>query len=141
MARKYRSRNQRSFYRKLRRVRCARGSDMKTLTKNLPEAVRELQSSDLPSDIYLPLVDSLYKDGRTLLIGSVMVVGSVVTTFAATGEIWLLACAVAFAVVAGLRGVLMRSYASARDGIKTNDQARSWEQRYTAGAAASVGLL
>lgn len=109
--------------------------------KNPPEAARDLHSKDLPSDIYLPLVDSLYKDGRTLLVGSVMVVGSVLTTYVKTGEIALLICAIAFAAVAVARGLLMHSYAAIRSEIKTSDQGRIWETRYVTGASASVGLL
>ena len=54
---------------------------------------RSLQSSRLaerelsvPPEIYIPLVDSLYKDGRTLLIGTVGVAASIFATFWKTGE-------------------------------------------------------
>jgi hypothetical protein len=49
---------------------------------------RSLQSSRLaerelsvPPEIYIPLVDSLYKDGRTLLIGTVGVAASILATY------------------------------------------------------------
>ena len=46
-------------------------------------AMPSAQSSaehDLPSEIYIPLVDSLYKEGRTLFIGFGMVIGAVLIT-------------------------------------------------------------
>lgn len=105
------------------------------------ETVRDLRSKDLPSDIYLPLVDSLYKDGRTLFVGSLCVVASVLTTYWNSGDPFLLLCALAISLVAGARGLLMRAYGRVRSEIKTNEQGRKWEQRYVIGAAASVGLL
>jgi len=109
---------------------------------------RSLQSSRLaerelsvPSEIYIPLVDSLYKDGRTLLIGTVGVAASILATFWKTGEPLFLVCAVALVAVACARGLVMRAYARARPMVKSNAVARRWERRYVAGAAASVGLL
>ena len=49
----------------------------------------------LPAEIYLPLVDSLYQDGRTLFVGTVLVTASVILTYWKTGEILLLFCAAA----------------------------------------------
>jgi len=98
-------------------------------------------TNGLPPEIYIPLVDSLYKDGRTLLMGTIFVVGSVLTTYWKTGEPLLLICALAFLLVACFRGLGMGAYARARPTIKTNAAAHRWEVRYVAGAAMSVGLL
>ena len=95
----------------------------------------------VPPDIYIPLVDSLYKDGRTLFTGTLFVVGSILTTFWKTGEPLFLICAFAVVAVACTRGLMMRSYARVRTTVKSNAVARRWERRYVAGAAASVGLL
>jgi diguanylate cyclase (GGDEF)-like protein len=95
----------------------------------------------VPPDIYIPLVDSLYKDGRTLLTGTIFVVGSILTTFWKTGEPLFLACAVAVVGVACVRGLVMRAYARVRTTVKSSAVARRWEKRYVAGAASSVGLL
>lgn len=111
------------------------------LMSNSTEPTKDLHSNDLPTDIYLPLVDSLYKDGRTLFIGSVMVVGSILTTYVSSGSTALLVCAIAFALLGFARGLLMRSYAANRATITTNELGRRWEQRYVAGAAGSVALL
>jgi len=95
----------------------------------------------VPPDIYIPLVDSLYKDGRTLFTGTFFVVGSILTTFWKTGEPLFLVCAFAVVAVACTRGLMMRAYARVRTTVTSNAEARRWERRYVAGAAASVGLL
>ena len=70
----------------------------------------------LPPEIYLPLVDSLFKEGRTLLIGTFFVIGSVLVTYWKTGEILILYCAIAITLVACARGYMMRAYLrNARD--------------------------
>jgi hypothetical protein len=50
----------------------------------------------LPPEIYIPLVDSLFKDGRTLLAGTILVSGSIFITYWKTNEPLLLACALRF---------------------------------------------
>jgi diguanylate cyclase (GGDEF)-like protein len=105
-------------------------------------APRTVQRQDaLPPEIYIPLVDSLYKDGRTLLMGTIFVAGSVLVTYWKTGEALLLSCAVAIVLVACARGLMMRAYARVRSTVKSNAVARRWEHRYVAGAATSVALL
>ncbi len=95
----------------------------------------------LPPEIYLPLVDSLYQDNRTLLSGTICVAVAIFTTYWKTGQILLLYCAVAIVIVACARGVLMRAYARARATVATPEVARRWELRYVVGAAASLALL
>src|ERR1051325_3510024 len=95
----------------------------------------------VPPDIYIPLVDSLYKDGRTLFTGTLFVVGSILTTFWKTGELQFLACAFAVVAVACTRGLVMRAYAQVRTSVTSSAVARKWERRYVAGAAASLGPL
>lgn len=95
----------------------------------------------VPTEIYIPLVDSLYKEGRTLFSGSIFVVGSILVTYLKTGEPLLLICAFVFVLVACARGLSMRAYAGVRATIKTDEDARRWEYRYVLGAAASVLLL
>jgi diguanylate cyclase (GGDEF)-like protein len=100
-----------------------------------------LEGQELPREIYLPLVDSLYKEGRTLLVGFFMVVGSMLITFWKTGEPLLLGCAAAFVLIAGVRAHEMRAYASVRSTIQTSAAARRWEHRYVVGAASALGVL
>ena len=111
---------------------------MSSASASMPAVKR---SDSLPPEIYIPLVDSLYQDGRTLFMGTVFVVGSILVTFWKTGQALLLACALAIVLVAAARGLVMRAYARARASIRDNDMARRWERRYLTGAATSVALL
>jgi diguanylate cyclase (GGDEF)-like protein/PAS domain S-box-containing protein len=111
------------------------------MTAVLPSDRSAARAASLPPEIYIPLVDSLYKDGRTLLTGTFFVVGSILTTYWKTGEPLLFACAVAVVAVACARGLVMRAYRGVKAAVKSNSVARRWERRYVAGAAASVGLL
>ena len=95
----------------------------------------------LPPEIYLPLVDSLFKEGRTLFAGTILGAGSVFITYWKTGEPLLLYCAAAVLIVAALRGLTMRAYQRARPAIKTVEAARRWEHIYVAGAATSIALF
>ena len=95
----------------------------------------------LPPESYLPLVDSLFKDGRTLLAGTIFVTGSVFITYWKTGEILVLYCALAFVLVACVRGIVMHAYVRVRSTVASTEVARRWEHRYLAGACASVALL
>src|SRR5271157_4658002 len=95
----------------------------------------------LPPEIYLPLVDSLYQDRRTLLLGTIFVTGSVFITFWKTGEPLLFYCALAIIVVACVRGLTMRAYFRARATVISAEDGRRWEGRYVAGASAVHALL
>src|SRR5262245_29408975 len=99
------------------------------------------EGQELPQEIYIPLVDSLYKEGRTLVVGFFMVVGSMLVTFWKTGEPLLLACTAAFILIAAVRAHEMRAYALVRSDIKTSAAARRWEYRYVAGASSALGVL
>jgi hypothetical protein len=95
----------------------------------------------LPADIYLPLVDSLFKDTRTFVSGNVFATVAIFTTYWKTGEIILLYCAMAIVLVACARGIVMRAYFRARSTVTSTGIARRWEHRYVAGATASTALL
>src|SRR5579863_189637 len=95
----------------------------------------------LPSEIYIPLVDSLYKDSRTFFTGSAILIAAILVTYLKTNEIFIFYCALAFFLVVCARGMLMRAYSRARSQVTTVEAARQWERRYVIGAASSVGLL
>ena len=94
-----------------------------------------------PSEISISLVDSLYKDGRTFIVGTVLVTGPAFILYWKTGEILLLTCALAIALVAGARGMLMYAYLRVRSTVISLEIARRWERRYLAGATVSHALL
>jgi diguanylate cyclase (GGDEF)-like protein/PAS domain S-box-containing protein len=95
----------------------------------------------LPPEIYLPLVDSLFKEGRTLFVGIFFVIGSVLVTYWKTGEPLILYCAIAIFLVACARGIMMRTYLRNRASVTTAEIARRWEYRYGAGASMILALL
>jgi len=109
----------------------------------MSSAVRthESRHEALPAEIYLPLVDSLFQDARSLLTGSIFVTLSVLITYWKTGQILLLYCALAVVAVACARGLVIRAYVQARSTVTTSEIAKQWENRYVAGAAASMALL
>ena len=96
---------------------------------------------DLPPEIYIPLVDSLYSDGRSLFIGSVVVSLAAALTAWKTSEPFLDFFVVAFMLVTLARAVDMRGYWRTRPRLTTVAPVRHWEHRYTFGAAVFAGLL
>jgi diguanylate cyclase (GGDEF)-like protein len=101
---------------------------------------RSLGSQVPPPDVYISLVDSLFSDWRSLLIGSVAATMTAIITAWRTGELLLYGCAAAIALVALVRLLQMRSYARHR-GTLVASAAYRWEKRYVIGAAAHVALL
>jgi diguanylate cyclase (GGDEF)-like protein len=104
---------------------------------------RQPKYETLPTEIYLPLVDSLYQDRRTLLLGTIFATGSVFVTYWKTGEPLLFYCALAIIVVACLRGLAIGAYfrARARGAIISVADGRRWEHCYVVGASALYALL
>ncbi len=75
----------------------------------------------IPAEIYLAQVDSLFQEERTLLVGYVTVVGSILLTFWRSGDIALPAAALLFTAITVARAIGMRAYARAKPDIKTVD--------------------
>ncbi|MEJ2376033.1 MAG: EAL domain-containing protein [Pseudolabrys sp.] len=96
---------------------------------------------DIAPEIYIPLVDSLYQEGRTLLAGYFVATSSILLTYWKSDEGLLLACALAFSIVIAARAIDMRAYARARASVQTSESARYWEIRYGVGAASSLAIL
>jgi diguanylate cyclase (GGDEF)-like protein len=94
-----------------------------------------------PSQVSISLVDSLYKDGGTFLVGTILVAGPAFIIYWKTGEILFLSCALAIALVACVRGLLMHVYCRMRSTITSLESAKRWERRYLAGATVTHALL
>src|ERR1700760_668562 len=108
----------------------------------MSSALRTRQPHEaLPPEIYLPLVDSLFKEAPTLLVGTLFVIGSILVTYWKTGDVLILYCAIAVAIVACARGFMMHTYLRTRESVTTPEIARRWEFRYGAGASAILALL
>jgi diguanylate cyclase (GGDEF)-like protein/PAS domain S-box-containing protein len=95
----------------------------------------------LPAEIYIPLVDSLFKEGTALFMGVIFVVGSVFCTYWKTGDVLILYWAIAITVAAAARGLMMHAYGKIRTTVTTVEAARKWEYRYSIGAAIILTLL
>ena len=94
-----------------------------------------------PSQVSISLVDSLYKDGGTFLVGTTLVTGPAFVIYWKTGEILLLSCALAIVLVACVRGLLMYAYFRMRSTVTSLESAKRWERRYLAGATVTHALL
>lgn len=99
------------------------------------------RQDELPKDIYISLVGSLYQDARSLIVGSIGAIAATIVTVVRIGELWLLAFTFGMVAVAYLRALDVRRFAERRSRITTVEAARVWELRYIVGAAASVALL
>src|SRR5579862_2470020 len=95
----------------------------------------------VPFDIYASLVDSLFDDGRSLLIGSFAVSACALVSVWKTGNFILLGFAVAFGLVAMMRIADMRRYWKGRQKLTTVGSVRRWEISYVIGATVSDALL
>ena len=103
---------------------------------------RSIQRQEgLSPEVYLPLVDSLYQNGQTLLLATLCVTSAAFITYWKTDEILLLYCTLAIVVVACARGMLICAYLRVRPTVTTTEAAKGWERSYVGGAAASVASL
>jgi diguanylate cyclase (GGDEF)-like protein/PAS domain S-box-containing protein len=96
---------------------------------------------EFPSDIHGPLVDSLFKEGRTLLLGTLINASAIFSTYWKTGNGPLLACSIAFTLVGFARLAYVQAYHRAHVQLSDRSQLNNWEFGYLVGATASVGLL
>src|SRR3954466_11533426 len=93
---------------------------------------------DMPAEIYVSLVSSLFSDPRTLLVGSIGTVTAALVTGVKADEPLLVLCALGMVVVSIARALDMRAFAKAATRPLTAEAARAWELRYVIGASAYV---
>jgi diguanylate cyclase (GGDEF)-like protein/PAS domain S-box-containing protein len=96
---------------------------------------------DHASDVTISLIDALYKDRSTFLVGTVLVGGPAFIVYWKSGDIPLLICAVAIVLTASVRGILMQIYCRKRSSVRSLESARRWERLYLAGASLTHLLL
>ncbi len=96
---------------------------------------------DLPPEIYIPLVDSLYTEIRTLFVGSLAISLAVLLSAWKTQDAIIAGLWVLLMVIAVARAFDMAKYLRIKSSITTAEQAARWEWRYVIGAAAFMGLL
>jgi diguanylate cyclase (GGDEF)-like protein len=96
---------------------------------------------DMPAEIYVSLVSSLFSDPRTLLVGSIGTVTAALVTGVKADEPLLFLCALGMVIVSIARALDMRAFAKAASRPLTAEAARGWELRYVIGASAYVAIL
>ena len=98
-------------------------------------------TEELPSDIYISLVGSLFADPRTLLVGAIGTISAAVITALKSGEPLLWVCALAMAVTACARATDMCIFGKQRQPNNDVEVIRKWELRYITGSCIYVALL
>src|SRR5262245_14430519 len=94
---------------------------------------------ELPPEIYLSLVDSLFGNFSAMLAGSICVAVAATLTAWKTHDPWLWACAAVLLVIGVARAIQMRRYEQNKP--QTIEAARGWEFQYAAGAIGYCGML
>ena len=105
------------------------------------DAAGARHNDDLPAEIYIPLVDALYSDIKSLYIGSAAASVAAVLVAFKNGEPIIYLCALAIVVVTAARTVDIGAYWRLRPSLNTVEEVRRWEDRYTIGAAIYAALL
>jgi len=95
----------------------------------------------LPAEIYVSLVDALFKDVRSLCVGSLAGAITALITAWKTGEESLYLCSLAMVLVTGVRALDVRAFVARRPYLTTIEEMRGWELRYVIGASAHVALM
>ncbi len=88
----------------------------------------------LPREVYGLLVDTLFRDSRSLVIGTATTILAVAVTAAKTQSWALAACCVAILVVISARLLLIRRYLADPAPVATEASAARWERGYSIGA-------
>lgn len=106
---------------------------------------RTWRRPDVPAEVYISLVDSLFSEGRSLFIGAISASAAALLTAWKSNDWAIMLCAVGLAAVGSLRTLDMRAYfrqhARPKDVDKALARTHAWELRYIAGASAYVLLL
>jgi diguanylate cyclase (GGDEF)-like protein/PAS domain S-box-containing protein len=95
--------------------------------------------TELPRDVYLSLVDSLFGNFAAMLAGGICVAVAATLTAWKTQDPLLWACAAIVLVLGIARAIQMRRYEENKP--KTAAAAKRWEFQYVVGAVAYCGML
>jgi hypothetical protein len=95
--------------------------------------------NELPREVYLSLVDSLFGHFAAMLAGAICVAVAATLSAWKTQDPWLWACAVIVLVIGIARAIQMRGYE--QDKPQTIAAAKRWEFQYAIGAVAYCGML
>jgi len=95
--------------------------------------------NELPREVYLSLVDSLFGHFAAMLAGAICVTVAATLTAWKTQDPWLWACAAIVLVIGIARAIQMRRYEQNKP--QTIAAAKRWEFEYAIGAVAYCGML
>lgn len=102
---------------------------------------RIFKRPDLPAEIYVSIVNSLYADAFSLFVGSISAALAALVTGIVAGDIGIYLVALSMALVAIGRAWDMVAYKRDAPGKAQADKAARWERRYTIGGIAQYTLL
>ncbi|MBX9990603.1 MAG: EAL domain-containing protein [Phreatobacter oligotrophus] len=94
----------------------------------------ENTARELPVEVYVSMVDALYEDVRSLLLGVLAALAGTVYVAVVTGNPILIGFPFAIVLIAAGRVLRMRAYRRERRDVRSAEQARRWEREYTIGA-------
>jgi diguanylate cyclase (GGDEF)-like protein len=103
---------------------------MVSVTRKGPENT----ARELPVEVYVSMVDALYEDVRSLLLGVLAALAGTVYVAVVTGNPILVGFPFAIVLIAAGRVLRMRAYRRERRDVRSAEQARRWEREYTIGA-------
>ncbi|MCZ8316443.1 MAG: EAL domain-containing protein [Phreatobacter sp.] len=101
-----------------------------SVTRNGPEST----ARELPVEVYVSMVDALYEDVRSLLLGVLAALAGTVYVAVVTANPILVAFPFAIVLIAAGRILRMGAYRRERRDVRSAEQARHWEREYTIGA-------
>jgi diguanylate cyclase (GGDEF)-like protein len=103
--------------------------------------MKDVHAKTLPTEIYLPFVESLFKNRGTLWTGMAVHILSCAVIFFKTGSIFYLLLIAVFLSVFTYRIFWFRQFDSVDRTRLTRREIEAWETRYVYGAAATAFLL
>jgi diguanylate cyclase (GGDEF)-like protein len=105
------------------------------------DPMKDLEAKTLPTELYLPFVESLFKNRGTLWTGMVVHILSCAIIFATTGSRFYLLMIAVFITVFGYRIYWFRRFSLIDHSQLSKSEIEAWESRYVHGAAATAFVL
>jgi diguanylate cyclase (GGDEF)-like protein len=99
------------------------------------------QRQDVPADIYVSIVDSLFGDSRSLFMGAITVAVAMLLSAWKTQEPLLYVVTAGMILVNGARAILIAAYYRQRERVTTIEAAGRWETAYAIGVSAHVAIM
>lgn len=109
------------------------GTNRRTMAKS--------KENRIPDEFFIPLVDSFFKEVRSLLIGALIAVTAMVACFIKT-DVWaFFGLALTFLLISAARLSSIVVYNRREEPLSSRSEATRWEMLYASGASIAVALL